>query len=82
MSKVWEDVEMTEEDEKIPIVIVDKDGNPLDEKTLKLLSELKSYPIHEEDSEEEEEDIDSLIEMERERQYERIQRSIETCGDA
>jgi hypothetical protein len=42
MSKVWEDIEMTEE----------------------------------------EEDIDSLIEMERERQYERIQRSIETCGDA
>ena len=80
MSKVWEDIEMTEEDEKIPIVIVDKDGNPLDEKTLKLLSELKSYPIHKEDSEEE--DIDSLIEMERERHDERIQHSIEPCGDA
>lgn len=32
--------QMCEEDEKIPIVIVDKDGNPLDEKTLKLLDEL------------------------------------------
>ena len=27
------------------------------------------------------EDVDSIREMERERQYERVQRSIETCGN-